>query len=199
MIRSEVLLNEALEIKRVLIQFLRHPMSEIKNTPDWEWPRVFILMAAVTSITGFLGGVIEQRFLWAFFSGIFLSPLLATVMLGVSTLFFYYSFQIFAEKTVSIRQLFTLILFANIPQFIFQMISGIFPPVTLVGMALTALLLLVGFVETFQMDRKLVIRLIGGLYALFFTLWLWDRISSTQLEKKWGFERSQAPAVELGK
>jgi hypothetical protein len=66
-------------------------------------------------------------------------------------------------------------------------------------MAFTGLLLLVGLVENFQLNRKLVIRLISSLYALFFVLWFWDRIASSKFEKSWSTDRVQAPSVELGK
>jgi hypothetical protein len=197
--RSELLLQEILEIKRTLIQFLRHPMTEMKSLPDWPWLRLAILHIGVTAITGALGGFAEHRIIWSIFVGLFISPILYLIILGISTLFFYYCFQIFAERTVSPRRLFTVILFANIPQFIFQIISGFVPPITLVGMAFTALLLLVGLVKNFQLNRKLVIRIISSLYALFFAIWMWDRIQSSRMEKSWNLDHQEAPAVELGK
>lgn len=195
---SEHLLNEALEIKNALFRFLHHPMSEIKHVPDWPWARLLLFQIVITAVTGALNGLAEQRIFFGVFAGLFFRPVITLIMMGIATLFFYYCFQIFAEKTVAPRHLFTVVLFANIPQFLFQTIEGFVPPVALVGMAFTALLLLVGFVENFQLPRKLAVRLIAVLYAIFFALWLWNSITSSKFEKAWKNQHSDAPEVELG-
>jgi len=199
MSRKEFLLNEALEVKKTLVQFLRHPMTEIKNVPDWHWPRIIGLHVVVTAFTAALTGLVEQKLSFSILFGLFLTPLFTLITFGIMTLFFYYCFQIFAERTISIRKLFTIILFASIPQLFLRIIEAYVPPITLVGMAFTALLLMVGFVENFLLPRKLIVRLIAILYAILFTIWIWDQITSSRMEKNWSHDRIEAPEVELGK
>ena len=198
MSRKDLILNEILEVKNFLNKFLRHPMTEIKSVPDWHWYRLIGLHATLAAICGALTGLVEKKISFSIIAGLILTPILTMITLGVATLFFYYCFQIFVQKTVSVRKLATVIVLANIPQMILQVVSGYVPPITLVGMAFTALLLLVGFVENFQIDRKMAMRLIGGLYAIFIALWLWNQASSARFEKSWNSDRMEAPEVHLG-
>jgi hypothetical protein len=174
-------------------------MIEIKHLPDWDWRRLLFLQISVTAATGAMAGLIDKKISLSILVGLITMPMLTLITLMVATLFFYYCFQIFAAKTISIRKLFTVILFANIPYFIFQVLAGYVPPISLIGLAFAGILLLVGFVENFQLDKKLVIRIIGSLYALIFCLWIWEQISSSRWEKSWNSERYDAPEVELGK
>ncbi len=196
---QEKIKSDLIEIKNFLIPFLRHPMEEIKAVPDWTWHRIFLLQILITASTGVLGACVERKSTFSIITSLIVSPILTLLMLGISTLFFYYCFQIFANHTVSFRKLFTVVLFANIPQFLFQIVSGYVPPISLVGMALTALLLLVGFVENLKVDRKLVLRVLVALYAIFFSLWIWNSIANSHIEKTWHNDRDESPEVELGK
>jgi hypothetical protein len=189
----------AQEIQQALIRFLRHPLSEMRSLPDWDWQRLLLLHFFITASTGVLSGLTGPRVFGGILSGLFFKPVVTLIILAISSLFFYYCFQIFAGKTVAPRQLFTVILFANIPQFIFQVLEVLVPPIVLVGMAFTAFLLLVGFVENFKLDRRLASRIIAFIYVLFFTLWMWNKISTSQIEKSWKADSDDAPAVELGK
>ncbi|MEZ0392263.1 MAG: YIP1 family protein [Pseudobdellovibrionaceae bacterium] len=197
--RKEQILNEAYEIKRTLIQFLRRPMSEIKRVPEWPWPRLLALEVIVAGLTGSLASLILQKSVVSAIFGFFFAPFVTLITLAIMTLFFYYSFQIFAEKIISPRQIFTVVLFASIPQLILRIIDGYVPPITLVGMAFTAFLMLVGFVENFQIQKKMAIRLIGVLYAILLTIWIWNQVSSSRMESNWSHDRIEAPEVELGK
>lgn len=198
MSRKEFFLSEIHEVKRTLVQFLRHPIAEIKNVPDWPWMRILGLHVILTSVLGAIAGILAQKSTFSIVIGLFFQPFLTLITLGIMTLFFYYCFQIFAERTIPARQLFTVIFFASIPQMFLRVLEAYVPPITLVGMAFTALLLLVGFVENFQIPRKLVIRLMAILYALLFTIWVWNQITSSRMEKNWSHDRIEAPEVQLG-
>jgi hypothetical protein len=67
-------------------------------------------------------------------------------------------------------------------------------------MAYTAFLLWIGFVSNFQIDRKVALKMIGILYAIFFVFWIWGLVnSSSRWERSWNSEHIEAPEVELGK
>lgn len=193
-------INELLDVKKVLLTYIKHPIQQIKYLPDWHWPKLILVQAAFTAVCGALAGLLEEKIIFSVIAGLISMPFITLVTVAVSSLFFYYCFQIFADKTVSFRKLFTIVFFANIPHFIFQIASGYLPPVILVGLAFTALLLVVAFTEHFVVEKKLVIRIIAALYAIFFVIWIIGRINSSRIENEWGSDiKIEAPEVELGK
>ncbi len=180
-----------------LIKFLRHPLHEIKHVPDWTWPELIVAQLGVTALTGALTGLVGRNVLGVF-TGLILTPILTMVTIAVSTLFFYYLFQVFAGKTLPFRRLATLVFFANLPFFVFQVLSGIVPPISLIGFAFTAVLLIVGLTENFLLPRQLVMRIIAGLYVAIFLVWIWGRWDSLQIERSWKSPSIDAPEVQLG-
>jgi hypothetical protein len=193
-INPQELKTEALLYKNILLQFLKNPVHFMKSLPHWDWKRVLIFTLFVTLPAGLLAGVIEGHLFF-----IMTLPLFTLILTGVSTLFFYYAFQIFARKTVSIRRLYLLIVFANIPFFIFQIAASLVPFILMIGFAMTALLLVVGFVEVFELPRKPIAQAMVGLYVIFFIIWLMGLVQSERLKK--AFEQKEvirAPEVHLG-
>jgi hypothetical protein len=120
-------------------------------------------------------------------------------MIGVSTLFFGIFFKIFANRDLAWRHLFTLILFANLPHFLFATAATYVPPIIMVGLAFTSFLLIKGFIDDFQLDRKLVIRIVTGLYAVFFLTWAISEITTSERFKKNIADDERAPEVHLSK
>ena len=151
--------------------FLKQPVKEIRSAPDWSWQQILTVH-------------------------VFIMPFLTAIMITISTLFFYYIFQIFGDRIIHFRKLLTVVLLANIPFFIFQIMSGLFPPITLFGLGFSALLLIVGLIDNFQLPRKFVIKLIAGIYVLFFIIYASSRINDLE----WGKRNNSlnAPEVKLG-
>lgn len=196
-INKDLLLNDFLDVKRSILSFLRSPVQGIQKTPDWPWPKILATHIVFAAACGFIAGFLEDNILRSTLGGIFIMPILTIIFSFASSLFFYYSFQIFAGKTVSFRKIYTIVLFANFPNFIFQIISTALPPVTLIGLGFAALLIIVGFVENFQLTRKLVTRIILVPYILFFVLWIKARIDSNSYVESWQ-KKYEAPEVHLG-
>jgi hypothetical protein len=180
-----------------LINYLKHPIREIAHVPDWTWSELICVQVVITALTGVLTGVVGKSFLGVL-SGFFLTPILTMITIAVSSLFFYYLFQVFAGQTLPFRRLATVVFFANLPFFIFQVLSGLVAAVSLIGFAFTAVILIVGFVENFQLPRRLVVRVIVGLYVAIFLVWIWGRWDSLQIGRDWRSERMEAPEVHLG-
>lgn len=187
-----------LESKDVLYRYLKHPIQEIKHLPDWSWEHLLLFHTAVTAATGCLGGIFYKS-PFSILTQSIIMPIFTFILIMVSCFFFYYSFQIFAQKSVPFRQLFQTVLFANIPFFIFQIGSTYLPILTMMGLAFTALLLIVAFVEKFGIQKKTVMRLILGLYIIFFIIWLMQHLDGSRLDKDWQKSKaSDAPEVKLG-
>ena len=184
------------EIKSSLTNYIKNPVSEIKTLPQWNWQSILFAQIILTAATGALAGLLSKSIL-SILSGIILFPILTMITLGVSSVFFYYTFQIFSEKQIPFSRLFHLVFLANIPLFIFQIISNYLPPVTLVGLLFTAFLLVVGLTENFSLNKKLVIKIISALYVLFFMVWIWSRFDASEIQNSWN-DPNRAPEVQLG-
>lgn len=172
----------AKEVFHYILNYLRHPIEKIKTLPDWNWTVLLITVIVLSMGSGVLAGLVPPNF-FRLMGGIIISPIVGLVTAIVGSLFVYYYFQVFEKRTCSFRKIFTLILLANIPFFIFQVLSELLPPITLVGFAFTALLLAVGLTENFQMEKRRALRLATILFAIVFILWLWNRIDLSHLDR----------------
>lgn len=172
----------AKEVFHYIFNYLKHPVEKIKTLPDWNWTTLIVTLVSMSMISGVLTGLVPPNF-FRIMGGIVISPLVVGVTTGLGALFIYYYFQVYEKRTCSYRRIFTLLLLANIPFFIFQVGSEIIPPITLVGFAFTALLLAVGLTENFQMEKRRALRLVAILLAIVFILWLWNRIDISRLER----------------
>jgi hypothetical protein len=196
---KDQLRQEFIESKNVILQFLRHPVAQMRQIPDWTWTRLLLVLIVLASGTGVLAGFLEKKIILSIIAGLIFTPIISGIYMLVASVFFYYLFQIFADKTVSFKHLFTVILFANIPQLLLNIVAGYLPPISLVGMLFTALLLSVGFVENFQLPKKMVLRMVAVLYVIFFVIWIWGRISNSKIDSTWHEQSTpQAPEVQLG-
>lgn len=178
--------NIAKEIFIFIGSYLKHPVEKIKVLPDWNWTTLLITVVMVSMGSGVLTGFVPPNF-YRIMGGIVISPIVGIVTTSIGSLFIYYYFQVFEKRTCSLRKIFTLILFANIPFFIFQILSELIPPITLVGFSFTALLMAVGLTENFQMEKRRALRLVTILFAIVFIIWLWNRIDISRLDKLAGF------------
>lgn len=194
---KEFLIHELIEIKTHIFRFLKNPIVEIKNLPNWTWPKIIIFLAIFSSICGLLSGIVEKN-KFAILSGFLLNPIISISLVGVSTLFFGIFFKIFADQALPWRKLFTLIAFSNLPNFIFSIAANYVSPIILIGLGFTSLLLIKGLIENFHLERKLVLRVIAGLYVLFFITWFFSEIKEQKFNKI-SKEEISAPEVHLGK
>ncbi|MFS4460305.1 Yip1 family protein [Bdellovibrio sp. HCB2-146] len=172
--------ESAKEVAKYIVNYLRHPLERIRQLPDWKWTVLIVVQVLVSMASGVLTGLVPPNF-YGVMSGIIISPMVGVVTGFIGALFIYYYFQVFEHRTCSLRKIFTLILFANIPFFIFQVGSELIPPISLVGFAFTALLMAVGLTENFQMEKRRSLRLVTVLFAIVFILWLWNRIDVARM------------------
>ena len=71
------------------------------------------------------------------------------------------------------------------------------PPIFLIVFAFTSVLLIVGMVEKFQIEKKFAIRLLLVINAIVLILWILQRIETMRMEDSFG-TRIEAPEVKLG-
>ncbi len=170
------------EALRFVVQYLRHPLREIAKLPDWQWPLLITLTILFAIISGVITGLIPPN-PYRIAAGLLLSPFVSLVLTTVMSIFFYYYFQVFERRTCSLRRLYTLVFFANIPFYIFQTISDVVWVITPVAFAFTAFILVVGLVENFHMEKRRALRLIGIIFSLVILIWAWNKIDIGRMER----------------
>lgn len=163
-----------------LVHFLKNPLREITFIPDWSLRRVLFTQILLALTSGVLAGLIPPN-VYRIAAGIFVAPVVSLVMALLMTLFLYYFFQILENRSVSIKKLLTLIVLANTPFFVFEVGSELLPPLTLVGFGMTAILMVVGLTENFQLDKKKALKVIGVILFVVFLIWIWNRIEIARL------------------
>lgn len=168
---------------RFLFEFLKNPIHKIAHLPEWGWFHLMSLLVVTSLISGILAGLVSRN-IYHFLFGLLLLPTITLITEFVLTSFFYYYFQVFERRIVSFQKLWTLVIFANIPFFLFQVVSGLIAAMTLVGFAFTGLLLVVGLSENFQMKKQRALRLILTLYTVVFLVWLWGQVDKSVLDRK---------------
>ena len=158
------------DLPRFLTRFITNPVGHIKEPSRLTWPAAFTLQVAAAIVSGALTSVVEKSALDLMIS-IFVFPVVMVMVGAVFTLFIYYYFAIFARTYLDIRRLYSLVVIAMFPYFVIHALSGFLPPLDLIGVALTGILLVVGLVEQFRLGRKPVAALVGTACVVFFVVW----------------------------
>lgn len=162
------------EILNYLKEFVKNPVLKITEIPSWSWTALLIVQITLAIISGTISGLIKLNpYLIAF--GLILMPIVSTLSTMLLTTFFYYYFQFFENRTVSYRKIFAFVMLSSIPFYVFQVISTYFAPITLIGFGFTALLVVVGLTENFQIEKKRAYQIAGFLYALVLVSWLLNK------------------------
>ena len=168
------------EVLHFLMEYFKNPIIGIRKTPEWDWPTVIIVQGALSSFCGLLSGIVAQSVSGALLGFIFF-PITAIITHFVVSGFFYYTFLFFYNTQVAFRQLYIVTVLANLPFIVLTILSPLLRPITLVGLAVTGLLLLVGFVENFRLPKRSLARFLLILYALYVVMWV---VSTVNLSKK---------------
>ena len=164
-----------------LIWFFQNPIEQIKKIPDWSLRNLLIVHFVFSIFSGLLAGIVSFN-KWNVLFGVLLFPFISMVLTLVLSTFFYYYFQVFEKKTVSFLRLLSLIVFANFPFFILQIGSNYLPPISIVGLLFSGMLIIVGLTENFQMQKKRSIRLVGIIWMLILLVWIANRISVSKMD-----------------
>ncbi len=159
-----------------LIEFGKHPMQKISALPDWNWSSLFTVHVFLSIASGVLAGLLKFNF-YRVAAGLFLMPIVSTVATLLLSLFLYYYFQFFENRTENFRRIFTLVVLASIPFYIFQLFSEYLPPISLVGFAFTSFLGVVGLCDNFRVSRDRAYKVAGLLFALVVVAWITNKIS----------------------
>jgi len=162
-----------LELRRLpslIISFCRSPLEVVKRPVRFGWVAAIALQITTAALFGALAGLINQN-RFDVLCGVFEFPIIDMMIVAITTLFIYYYFANFAATFLDIRRLYALTILANLPHFAIHAFSSYLPPLDLIGFACTVVLLTVGLVEQFSLDKRIVISLAALMYSAFFAIW----------------------------
>jgi hypothetical protein len=146
-------------------KFILRPVENMRNLPQFNPVSVLIFQLVASALSGLVMGLVSQKILY-----IIASPFVMLIFGGVTItlvgLTLYYFFYLFRATQLAYLELFKVLVFANLPFLIFHTLSIVFPPVDLIGLGLTSLLLIVGLSDHMQLPRKECAKLVLTLYAL---------------------------------
>ncbi len=152
-----------------LWDLVRNPVQEIQNLPSIKWQTLVAFQFCLSLISVVISNLLAPFAISI--TNVLISLVVAMLATGLVSLFFYYFFLILYSRTLEFIKIFTLVLFAHIPFAIFHLAAYFFPPADLIGLAISALLMVVGLVENFQIPRKLATQLMVACYSVFFIYW----------------------------
>jgi hypothetical protein len=162
----------------VLPHFFKNPVQGMRHLPDWQWPEMLILQAAFAAICAVLTNAVGRHWL-LMLTGLIIGPLTQLLVVSISAGFFYYIFLFFFKREIPYRAIYLHLIFAAVPALILNILSPMLPPVLLIGASASLLLLFVGFVDNFHLDPARLRKLLGGLLAIYATMWIIQMIGST--------------------
>jgi O-antigen/teichoic acid export membrane protein len=180
--------NEATILQRLkvdfhfILEFLKNPVQNISKLPPWSWKKTVAINILISVAAGTLNGMIPPNIYNIAFGIIFL-PIITFLLIHILSGFFYYYFQVFEKRTVDYLNLLRLVVLANVPSMILHSLTSLLPPLTLIGLAFSALLLIVGLTESFLLDKRRSIKLVSIIYIIVFVVWLWEKIDTRKLNR----------------
>ena len=166
------------DLPHLLNLFVRNPVGTMKIPMRMSWPASLTLQIGFALLSGAVSGLVAHSFL-DFIAGLILFPLTSLVIGFIFTGFFFSFFSVFRTVYLDLHRLHSIVVLSLIPYFLLHIFSGFIPPMDLLGFALTAALLIVGLVEQFDLERKIVLTLVGTLTALYCVAWSVAQVRST--------------------
>jgi hypothetical protein len=170
--------NHLRDLPIVVARMLRDPLGTVRRSLDFTWPLIFVLLGLSALVSGAIAGAITHNY-FDFLIGLFIFPLTSVISSIVFGFFVYYFFSLFKSTFLDFRRLMSLISVALVPYFLFHSVSSYLAPIDLMGFAFTCVLLIVGLVEQFGLDKRLCARLVVGLAVVFFIVWTISQIRTS--------------------
>jgi hypothetical protein len=174
-IGKDDLKRELQELFEFLRSYILDPIHHIKNPPNLHWQTGIVSIFLINILFGITRAAVSPSVIMAILNFI-ITPFLAAALMSLVTLFLNYFFRFVLERNIPYRTLFTILLISYIPGSLFFFASVLYPPLFVLGVVVTAALIVVGLVENLKIPKKLVIRLVlcGSLLVL--TFWIFQQI-----------------------
>jgi hypothetical protein len=171
------------DLPKLTKTFALNPVEAMKMPMRLDWSASLTLQVATALFSGFLSGASSHTnhdFAW----GLVLFPLTFVLVGFVFSGFIFSFFSIFHSTYLDFKRLHSVVVLSLIPYFLLHVFAGFLPPIDLIGFALTSMLLIVGLVEQFALERKGAMKAVGGLAAAFFITWMSAQIHLAEVPNR---------------
>ena len=167
---------------QMILQFLKNPLEGMRIRLEWSWKKTIVMHAALSVVAGVLNGLLSSNIYHIVYGLIFL-PLITFVTSHLLAGFFYYYFQVFEKRTLDFLELLHMVVLTNIPYLALHTLTGLLPPLTLLGLAFSGMLMVVGLTDNFRLEKKRAIKLVATLVVMIFAVWLWEKIDVSRISR----------------
>lgn len=174
-ISAQRLKRDIQELLVFLKVYIIDPIHYIKHPPAIHWQSGVTFIFALNIFLGLIRAVLSQSIISAII-GFIITPVLATTVMGLATLFLSYFFRLILNRQIPLQSLFIILLIAYVPGALFFFGSVLYAPLFILGVVVSAALLVVGLVENLQIPKKLVIQLVAVGCAIVLGFWLFQQI-----------------------
>lgn len=162
--------NRLQELPGLLWRLIHNPAATMREPLRLSWPAALSLQAGAAMISGALVGLFSGN-IWDLLIGVIIFPVTSVLAGIIFALFLFQFFSIFKTTLLDFQRVYSVVVLSTLPYYFVHILAGIVSPLDLLGFALTTILLIVGLVEQFGMDRRSVIKVMVGIYLLFFLAW----------------------------
>lgn len=173
-------INELKKDFLFILHYLKNPLVEIKSHLSWSWQKSAFYYAVISVAAGFVNGLIPPN-IYNIAFGLLFMPVITFVTSHILAGFFYYYFQVFEKRMVGFLEIFHIVILANIPFLLIHTLSSLIAPITLIGLAFSALLMIIGLTDKLNLNKKKSIQLVSLLYLMIFAVWIWEKLITSHL------------------
>lgn len=167
---AEDLKNRLKEIAYFLPKYLRNPIEGIKKVPAWDWQTVVMLAILMSAASSVLSGFVSRSLLSIFF-GFIVGPIMGLTINFLVASVIYCACLILLKAELDFRKIFTIIVLSIVPSQVLGILSPVFWPVIFLCIILSAVLLIVGLVENFMLDKRRIIQIVGSMTLVVLLFW----------------------------
>ncbi|MGE4133955.1 MAG: YIP1 family protein [Bdellovibrionales bacterium] len=184
-----------------LPNFLKNPAEGMRQLPDWEWPTLLALQIAFGTACATLANIIERDIV-GFFADLILAPVAIVAVTSVGSAIFLYGFQFGLKREIPFRAIYTHLVFAGIPFQVANIVQKLVPPIVILGLAASLVLLYIGFMHNYSVNRKILKRIFIGVFVIFAASWgtqfIRDGLRQEKLKAKYSPEDLKLLEKEMG-
>jgi Flp pilus assembly protein TadB len=175
--------KDLIDILRYIPTFFKNPVQAVRAIPNWNWLALIVFNVLFSAVCGLIRGLFSGNSIFAVINAV-VSPITTTIFIMIVAGFFYYVIMFWQGRQLDFRRLTTLVLLASLPTNILTILLPVLPPINLVGILFTGLLIIVGLVDHFQIPRKPVMQMMGVLFVFYIFVWVGNMITAEHSAQK---------------
>lgn len=172
-----------------LFSFLKNPILIIKKMPAIPIGEALLVQLCFVCLSGVAMGFMSKS-LFTLLWGIFIYPFLSIVVCAISSLIIYYMISYLTKRNFSFEEVYILVFLASIPAYLIRILYPILNSIDLIGLAISSILLRIGLVYSFALEKKQANKIVLLIYGILFLGFLIEWLNNPRLPTEPGFKIS---------